>query len=180
MDSEKNVIAVRENRKRRFTAAKMLADREIPVDLTWQQLLTLPEWFYWSDSVRQRLINICGALFIVPLIRSWIDGKKINEVRKYLSKAEFEMVITQNIELVSDNQNDVPRGSIQDTLTNSGATVLVSACNESNKLITREIFKMNQNEISHSIAVAILNRACQIIRKVDIGNSQSAQQGEQV
>ena len=176
MASTQDIAIARENRKKRIVAAKLLSEHEIAIDVSWDQLLNLPEWLYWRESDRRRLVNICGALFIAPLIQLWIDGKKINALHQQLGKGILELVISQKIPIPSDDPIELPNCTVPEMLLIAGATVLINASNKVYQPITNKVFNVKVGQLSKSIALAVVHRACHILRMVDSTTPLSTQQ----
>ena len=96
--------------------------------IDWNRLHTLPHWCYWPEVERHRLLLLCGAMFLAPTIRLWINANQVREVRRLLGDVMFERIMDDDciprdpVRFILIHTDD-----ISDMLLTAGATVLIGS-----------------------------------------------------
>ncbi len=98
IDTNEAMNLARENREAAYAAATLwnsLAEndvKEIPQP-DWETLLSIPDWCFWPEDKRHALALAAGALFLAPVLRLWIDAKRIRSARQLLGDTLFDAVL---------------------------------------------------------------------------------------
>ncbi|MEW8206429.1 MAG: hypothetical protein AB2746_09945, partial [Candidatus Thiodiazotropha taylori] len=86
----------------------------------------IPTWLLWDDKEVEQLVMTAGTIFLLPSIRIWIDGKKIQEVRELIGIELFELILkTTKIDNKMIKLLNID--NIKDNLLAAGSAVIISS-----------------------------------------------------
>ncbi len=97
-DINNPVDLARENRAAAYAAATLWdsLSKHDNVDIQqpdWETLLSIPDWCFWPEDKRHALASTAGALFLAPVLRLWIDAKRIISARQILGDSLFDAIM---------------------------------------------------------------------------------------
>ncbi len=152
---------IRQRRIYRAAAAEALQalcendDDDRLASVSWDTLDSMPHWCLQSPKERAELQMIAGALFISPLLKQCIDGKKLKAVRDLLSQPVLDAILdtdcVDSIPLQLADDDD-----ITDMLGASGASVLLGTLTDDLiKQIYQNQFAVQAGDLSVATAEPI-------------------------
>lgn len=137
-------------RQQRAKAAQVLlslhqqGNLEKPERWTWQALDLLPAWCLADATERQQLQQVCGALFLSPEIRFWIEKPALNALQTLIGEQVFTQIMTHADAMLLPREPVAPfikqavpdlstlqPDTLQSLLMSAGATVLSATVDES-------------------------------------------------
>lgn len=122
-------------RRQRAVAARLLlslhasGSLDSPETWTWDAVDRLPAWCLAAAEERQAIQRSCGALFLSPEIRFWIQKSLLSALRQLLGDAQFEQIIEQ-----ADGMQ-LPREPLADIIAASGITLSEAGVDELDALL---------------------------------------------
>ncbi|MBW9268593.1 MAG: hypothetical protein K1566_03015 [Candidatus Thiodiazotropha sp. (ex. Lucinisca nassula)] len=126
-----NYEAIRYYRNTIYSIADFMVTNENAVSefgksLKWSDLEDIPTWLLWDDKEIEQLVMTAGTIFLLPSIRIWIDGKKIQEVRELIGIELFELILnTTRIDNKMIKLLNID--NIKDNLLSAGSAVIISS-----------------------------------------------------
>lgn len=166
-------------RQHRARAAGLLlslykaGELDTPEIWNWDALDRLPAWCLYSQEDRQLLQKVCGAMYLSPEIRFWVDRSPLLALQSVLGEPLCSQILScadaMNLPrepLSSLMQNlteplaECSADAISDLLSSAGATVLAATVHESlpGELLLSSLGE-GVGEISHEAALVLLNGA---------------------
>jgi hypothetical protein len=126
--------------------------------IEWEDLEELPSWVFWETKKIDQLINIAGAIFMLPSIRLWLESERIETVQSTIGKDIYDFLLKYtyiDIEPITCEEiEDIP--SILQT---TGVSVLLSALKESIRPWFSGFPQAATKRISQNVAIKLLNHA---------------------
>ena len=143
-------ITQTQQRQQRAKAAGLLlslheqGNLDQPERWTWKALDLLPAWCLADANYRQQLQQICGALYLSPEIRFWIDKPALEAMESVIGKSMFARIMNHAdamalpreplapvVRQASINSTSVQPAELHSFLMSAGATVLSATVHES-------------------------------------------------
>ncbi|MCG7920983.1 MAG: hypothetical protein N0C81_15625 [Candidatus Thiodiazotropha lotti] len=172
----RSIDNIREYRKTIYSIAEFLISNENAVSefstvLEWSDLEYIPTWLLWDKNDINNLILTAGTIFLLPSIRIWIDGKKIQEVRELIGKELFDLIM-ETTKIDNNQTKTLDLDHIEESLLSAGSAVIVSSSNMrirpwitnvipkpkgkldfelANEIMKHTIFVINQNQFKKSM-----------------------------
>lgn len=85
-----------------------------PARWTWESVDRLPAWCLAGAEERKKLQLTCGAMYLSPDIRFWINKSALLAVQHLLGNEVFERILAQADEM------QLPRESVLDVIAQTG------------------------------------------------------------
>ncbi|MBX2884901.1 MAG: hypothetical protein KTR32_33405 [Granulosicoccus sp.] len=188
-----------QQRQQRAAAARVLlslhADGNLqsPERWTWRTVDRLPGWCLAGAEQRIQLQLTCGALYLSPDIRLWIDQHALRIVHDLLGQTLFDRIMAQAdrmqlpresaaqvIEQAGVEPATAEPEAIQSLLMRAGANVLSATVHESlpHDMLTQSLGP-TVGEINEASALALVRAAEVLIDEADNPMSDSQTQDSQ-
>ncbi|MEJ2405401.1 MAG: hypothetical protein P8171_14090 [Candidatus Thiodiazotropha sp.] len=107
-----------------FIGSNSKAYKEFGDSLNWNDCLEVPEWVYWDRSKINLLMDVCGTVFLLPIIRLWIDARKLSSIRELLGDTLFELILDRTP--VNNNQRNLFQlNDVISSIHSSGSAVMI-------------------------------------------------------
>jgi len=129
MGSPQSGVGARHRRQKRLATASLLANCQLYPQLDWDDLLAFPDWCLFAEAEKQSFVRVCGALLLMPSIRLWIDGRKINQIRELLGEPVFDKVLHTELDLATNYLDSIIMADAEELLIKAGATVVINDAN---------------------------------------------------
>ena len=130
-DTFEAVSLARQQRQAAYDAATLLkslvANKDAEEEeLDWETLLSVPAWCFWPEDKRLALATTAGALFMVPVMRLWIDAERIKQAIQILGAPLFDAVMQyENLpQVVEQPPQDLP---VDQLLVSTGTSILLGS-----------------------------------------------------
>lgn len=144
------VSAQTHQRQQRATAARLLlslhgqGNLDQPERWTWDALDRLPAWCLSDSTERQQLQQVCGALYLSPDIRFWIEKPALQALQSIIGEQVFTQIMNHADAMAlpreplatvmnnaAFNPSSVQITELLELLMAAGATVLSATVHES-------------------------------------------------
>lgn len=182
LSRDEAVATARQKRLLRARAATLLTDLNVTDTVTdveplsWSTLLALPDWCFWSDSKRKRLILVAGALFISPAMRLWIDADRLRQVSQILGGEVFDAIMDRE-----SVPKDILRIPAEDDphrlLVSAGESVLLSSLDPVLQPRLSVLLAGNVGLMPATIAMTLVEEALEVLRE-DGQSADTAETGD--
>jgi hypothetical protein len=107
-----------------FISSNSKACKEFGDSLNWNDCLEVPEWIYWDSNKIELLMDVCGTVFLLPIIRLWIDAKKLSCIRELLGDTLFDLILDRTP--VNNNQRNLFQlNDVISSIHSSGSAVMI-------------------------------------------------------
>lgn len=146
---------------------------DTPEIWNWDALDRLPVWCLYSEKDRQQLQMVCGAMYLSPEIRFWVDRSPLLALQSVLGEPLCSLILSCADDMnlpreplsslvlnLSEPLAECSADVISDLLTRAGSTVLAATVHESlpGELLLGSLGE-GVGEISHDAALVLLNGA---------------------
>lgn len=137
-------------RQQRADAARLLlalhagGNLDNPQGWSWDAVDRLPAWCLVSEPERKQIQLICGALYLSPEIRLWIQKPLLQSVQQLVGESVFQRIIEHAdamqlpreplVETIAESGIDLATADVEqmeNLLMAAGATVLSASIHES-------------------------------------------------
>ena len=136
IDTNETTNLARENRQAAYAAATLwnsvsesnTQNKANDIQPDWETLLSIPDWCFWPEDKRYALASTAGALFLAPVLRLWIDAKRIRAARQILGDSLFDAVMQyKNLpQVVKQPSQKIP---VKVLFLSTGSSVLLGSLN---------------------------------------------------
>jgi len=134
-------------------------------DIEWSALDAVPHWCFEPPSYIGKLQLVCGAIFLAPAIRNWIEGRRIQEVRALIGPTAFAAVARSSVITEVSAELEVTE-EVPAALAKGGASVLLNAIeNDQVKSLLALQFPMDVEAIDHEIAKGVYELSVNIVHQ---------------
>jgi len=180
-DTFEEVKLAREQRQAAYDAATLLkslsTDEEVDQqEPGWEALLTVPAWCYWPEDKRLALAMTAGALFLVPVMRLWIDAERIRQVTQILGAPLFDAVMRyEHLPQVTEQPpQDMP---VESLLLASGASILLGSLETSLRSRLSALLPEPGGEVPDAIAKQLAMEAESLLLRLAAEYAATQEQG---
>jgi len=143
-------------------------------DIEWSALDSVPHWCFEPPSYIGKLQMVCGAIFLAPAIRNWIDGKRIQEVRALIGPVAFAAVARSSVVTQTAGELEITE-EVPAALAKGGASVLLNAIdNEQVKSLLALQFPMDVEPIDHNIAKGVYELSLNIVHQAIVSEKMAS------
>lgn len=132
----------------------------------WSMLSDMPEWIYWPELERDRLLMVAGALFCAPAIKLWIDASKVRDVRSLIGAKTFSLVM--NNDVVPRIPPQLPTfDDVSILLKSTGSAVLINSANTDLHGYLSRLLPNSAGILPFDIAQLVLTQSTAILHEVN-------------
>jgi hypothetical protein len=162
-----SIGAIRKKRMQMYRKCLLLKGLEKNTQLidevTWKDVENVPDWLVFEDKELDKLINICGAIFLLPNIKLWIETSRLTAIKQLLGDKIFNELINAEI-----NHTKVVVNQIEDVgefVKLSGMSVLKSSICKNYKDLLKDWEVNESHKLDINLAKTFVDLSLMLINK---------------
>ncbi|MET0026415.1 MAG: hypothetical protein ABW101_02160 [Candidatus Thiodiazotropha sp.] len=141
-----------------FVASNRKAYNEFGASLRWDDFKEVPEWVFFERKTIQQLTYIAGTIFLLPMIKMWIDARKIQSISNILGEGVLETIIN-NTKNTSCYTISFDTDEIIHNISSSGSAVLIYSHSTRIRPWITELLPKPRAKLDSDLAKQIMNHS---------------------